>query len=75
MAVTLTPKSVAVTLKVNNGTTTSGALRTASISIGRMHPEHFDAQKACNIVNTLAACLDRSAHAIEKAEVDEISEE
>ena len=75
MSVTSTTKKVAVSLKLNNGTTTTGAIKTVSVNLGSLNKAAFDAQKAINIVNVLGTCLERSVYSITKTEVSELSED
>ena len=75
MAAVTECKKVAVAIKLNNGTTKTGAPKTVSVSLGKLDKSAFDAQKAINIVNVLVPCLDRSLNAIEKTEVSELYEE
>ena len=75
MAVTSITKRVAVSLKLNNGTSTTGSIKTVSVNLGSLNKSAFDAQKAINIVNALSSCLERSVYSTEKTEVSILSEE
>lgn len=82
MAVELTIKSAKVAIKVNDGTTTTGAIKTATISLPTLDKAQFtaanlnaSAQKAANIVNAVGTIIDRSAVSIELTLTDELSEE
>ena len=70
MAVTVTPKSLSVSLKLNNGTTDSGTIKTSSLSLGSMSTTAFDADKAMNIVAVLSPCLSKALVRVEKTSVD-----
>ena len=75
MAVTSITKRVAVSLKLNNGTSTTGSIKTVSVNLGSLNKSAVDAQKAINIVNALSSCLERSVYSTEKTEVSILSEE
>ncbi|MBQ7221414.1 MAG: hypothetical protein IJS28_10580 [Synergistaceae bacterium] len=75
MAAITESKKVSVAMKLNNGTTATGAVKTASVNLGSLNKAAFDADKALNIVNALAPCFDRMLHIVEKTEVSQLSEE
>ena len=75
MAVVTECKKISVAMKLNNGTTTAGAVKTVSVSLGKLNKSAFDASKVINIVNALTPCLDRVLYSLEKTEVSELSDE
>ena len=75
MAVVVESKKISVAMKLNNGTTTTGAAKTVSVNLGSLNKSAFDANKVINIVNALCPCFDRTLHSLEKTEVSELSEE
>lgn len=75
MPITTETKKVSVALKLNNGTTSTGAIKTVSVNLGNLNKTAFDAQKTLNIVNALYTCLERSIYGIEKTEVTLLSED
>ena len=74
MAAVTECKKVSVAMKLNNGTTTTGAVKTVSVNLGSLNKSAFDADKVLNIVNALYPCFDLMLHTLEKTEVSEISE-
>ena len=75
MSVVTECKKITVAMKLNNGTTTTGTVKTVSLNLGSLNKSAFDAQKAINIVNALSSCLERSVYSTEKTEVSILSEE
>lgn len=77
MAVIQTPSKVNVSLKLNNGTTTTGAVKTVSVSLGTLkaNPSDIDNEKVMNIVNLLAECLDKSVVRTDYVQTSTLSEE
>ena len=70
MAVTVTPKSLSVSLKLNNGTTDSGTVKTTSVSLGTMSIANYNADKAMAIVGLLTPCLSKALVRVEKTSID-----
>ena len=75
MAAVTECKKISVAVKLNNGTTISGAVKTTSVNLGSLNKAAFNADKVINIVNALSPCLDHSLYSVEKTEVSELSEE
>ncbi len=75
MAAVTECKNISVVMKLNNGTTTTGAVKTVSVNLGSLNKSAFDADKVINIVDALIPCLDRSLHVLEKTEVSELYDE
>ena len=75
MAVITTPIKTAVSLKLNNGTTESGTVKTLNVSLGTLNLSAFDASKVFAIAALLEPCLDRAIHRIEKTDTSRIEDE
>lgn len=75
MAAITETKSFSVVMKLNNGTTTTGAVKTLSVNLGSLNKTAFDANKVLNVVNALAPCFFRMLYIVEKIEVSQLSEE
>lgn len=71
-ASTVTEK-IAVNLKLNNGSTSTGAVRTITLSMGKMNKDAFDADKALAISRLIAACLTKSVYETVKVETSQIT--
>ena len=69
MSATSTLKKVSVNVKLDDGTTITGAQKTVSISLGTLDKDSFNDDKAMNIVNLLGECLSKDIVQIEKVEV------
>lgn len=72
-------KTVTVSVKLNNGTTEQGRVKTTSVSIGALNPTTALPDSAndniINIVNALSPCLDHTLYSVEKNNKYELSEE
>ena len=75
MAVTTTQTKVACSLKLNAGTTETGARITKSVSLGSMKVNAFDAQKAYNIVNLLLPCLSYGLYQVQNTVTNVLDED
>ena len=73
MAATTIVEKVAVNLKLNNGTTTSGAIKTVTVSMGKMSDTGFDAEKALAVSRLIAPCLAKSLFETQKVETSMIT--
>ena len=73
MAVTTTAKSLKVSLKLHNGVSDKGTVKTVSLSLGSMSTANFDAQKVMNIVALLTPCLGKELVRVEKTAVDTLT--
>ena len=72
MAVTTTVTKDVVTMKLQNGTTTTGALKTVSVSLGSLNKDAYDADKVMSIVGLLAQMFAKSLYLVQKTEVSDI---
>ena len=72
MAVQTIVQKIAVNLKLNNGTTKTGAVKTATVSIGSLDKDTFDAEKAIAIVSLLTPCLTKSLYDLQKVETSKL---
>ena len=75
MAVVTENKRVTVSMKLNNGTTTAGEVKTLGVNLGNMNPSAFNAEKALNIANALGPCFNLMLHTVERTEVVQLIEE
>ena len=66
-------KKVSVNVKLENGTDTSGNIKTVSLSLGTLSKDNFDADKALAVVSLLAPCLNKTVNAVEKVEVSTLT--
>lgn len=73
MAATLYTEKIAVNLLLNNGTTTTGGVRTATVGLGKMSKTGFDADKVLAIVNLLSPCLSKPVHEVVRVATDQIT--
>lgn len=69
---TTTVQDVAVKLKLNNGVTPAGTVKTVSVSLGKMSIEGFDPTKVDNITALIAPCLAKSIYETVKVETSNI---
>ena len=72
MAATATVKKIACNLLLNNGTTQTGAVKTATISMGTLDKDAFDADKALALVNLITPCLEKSLYECTKVETSKL---
>lgn len=75
MAATETVTKVAVNILVNNGTTQTGALKTASISMGAISTSGYDADKAIAIADLISDCLTKDMCELRKVEYSRLLSE
>ena len=73
MAARVVPEKINVILKLNNGSSSSGAVRTIPLSMGKMNEDAFDADKALAISRLIAACLTKSVYETVKVETSQIT--
>lgn len=62
MATTLTPKTRKATMHLNNGTDSSGNIKTVSLNLGKLAVGTWDADKAMAIMTALEPCLAKTFH-------------
>ena len=60
MAVSVELTKTALSLKLNNGLTPSGVVKTLSVSLGSFDKDKFDVAKVWNITEALLPCLSKS---------------
>ena len=72
MAATAVTTKIAVNMKLNNGVTTTGSVKTLSVSLGKINKDAFDLDKAAAISALVEACLTKSVYTLEKAEYSKI---
>ena len=68
MAAVTTLNNVSVSMKLNNGTSATGAVKTVSVSLGSLNKDTFEANKAMAIVTLLTPCLAKSLVSVNKTE-------
>ncbi len=73
MAARTVVESISVYLRINNGTTTTGQVKTLPISIGKLNKSTFDADKALAIAGLIEECITKSVYEVQKVETSEIS--
>lgn len=59
MAATETLSALTGRYLLNNGTTTTGAIRTINQSLGSLNMSAWDADKALNIINAISPVVDK----------------
>ena len=77
MAITLTGKRTAISMKLNNGTDDKGNVKLLSLDLGSLKSADLstaDNQKAQNIINALKPCLSKVVYSVEKTHVDTMTE-
>lgn len=62
MAVVLTPKSRKATIKLANGTDSSGNVKTVNLNLGSLSVATWNADKAMAIINAITPCLTKTLH-------------
>ena len=75
MAAITTLEKVAVSLKLNNGTTATGKLKTVSLSLGKLNKAAFNADKVMAIVNLLSPCLAKNVEQVVKTETSQLEDD
>ncbi len=73
MAATTILQKLAVNLKLNNGSTSTGTIKTVTVSMGKMSKTGFDAEKALAVSRLIAACLEKSVFETVKVETSQIT--
>ncbi len=73
MPATTTVTKIACNILVNNGTTQTGAIKTATVSLGSINKDAFDADKAYAIAEVVATCLTKALYDIRKVETSSIN--
>ena len=73
MAARTVTEKIAVNLLLNNGTTTSGQVKTIPISIGKINTNTFDADKALTVAGLIEDCLTKSVYDLQKVEISSIT--
>lgn len=69
-----TTQKMTLTLKLDNGTTTSGMVKTISQTVGTINKDAWDNDKALAIGQLVAPCLTKSIYAIEQGIINYIQE-
>ena len=72
MAAIVTTKTVVVSLKLDNGTTSTGATKTVTVSYPAINKDTFDADKALAIEELLEPVLSKGVVEILKTEVSRV---
>ena len=75
MAAVNTPKKVAVSVKLNNGTDSDGNVVTVGISLGTLNLSGYDDDKALAVVSSLEACLAKEVYSVDKTSVTSLTSE
>lgn len=74
MATTLTAQKIALTLKLDNGTSESGAVKTVSVSVASLDKDGWDDDKAFTLATLIGQCLSKNLYAIQKTETSNMTE-
>ena len=75
MAITSNIKKVVITMKLENGNTSTGAIKTVGVALGSLNKDTYDAQKVMNIIGLLAPMFAKSLYTTQKTETSELEEE
>ena len=78
MAVETIAKAASVIMKLNNGVTASGVVKTLNLSIGNLNKNYTPATddvKALAIVDLLCECISKSLYRVERTLTSEIATE
>lgn len=75
MAVITTLLSTKVSVKLNNGTTESGGVKTVSVAFPSLNKDAFDADKVMAIVSKLSPVFSKSIHCIIKSDDTDLEAE
>lgn len=72
MAVTTTLEKVVCNLKLNNGTTTTGSVKTVNVRLGGLDKNNWDAEKGYAVVDKLAVCLEKPVYKMEEVKTSAV---
>lgn len=75
MAVTETLKKLSASLLLENGTTTTGAVKTKSQNMGSLNASAWDATKAYTIAQAMEALLDAPLYELDAQKTYKVDEE
>ena len=75
MAAITTLNSTKVILKLADGSTASGGVKTVSVPFPSLNKAEFDADKVMAIVNGLTSILSKSIHRIVKSDESDLADE
>ncbi len=73
MAATATTTKIAVNLKLNNGTSSTGAVKTLNVSLGTINKDSLDLDKVLALSDLVETCLTKSVYVVEKVEYSHVS--
>lgn len=73
MAVTETLESLSSRMRLSNGQTSTGAVKTVNVSLGTLDKNAWDPDKAMAIANALEPCLDKSIYVVDKVATSTLS--
>lgn len=74
MAATANLEKITISLKLDDGTTTAGGVKTVSQQLANINTQTVDDQKVYNIATLLAPCLSKSIYQIAKIETSSIQD-
>ena len=72
MAVTINNKAIRIAMKLANGSTATGAVKTVSVPFPSLNKEAFDAEKVMAIVDKISNCLNKTLYSVVKTEESEL---
>lgn len=73
MSARVVTEKATVNLILNNGTSSTGAVRTLTLSMGKINQAAFDADKALAISSLIRNCLTHSVYKTVKVETSQIT--
>ena len=74
MAVTTTLDKIAVKMNLNNGTDSSGNVKTVSVNLGSLNPSTYDASKAMAIIAAIAPCLTKTVYSVQEVRTNTLTD-
>ena len=72
MAARTVTEKIAVNLKLNNGTSQTGSVKTLTVSMGKISLTGFDVDKAAAVAGLIEACLTNSVYEVQKLEYSQL---
>lgn len=75
MAAIETLKKLSTVIKLENGSTSSGAVKTVNVSIGTLDKSSYDVNKIFNIVSALEAVFDKEISTVQTDKQYQLREE
>lgn len=70
---TETTTSIRCSIKLNDGTTEAGNVKTVSVNLATLNPETWNADKAINIANAASPIFSKSIYIVSKTATSTLS--